>query len=236
MIQTKMKPKSRPKPAATRSSSSLINRSKLLMLSDSETTDDECLMNKSVKYLRISRKNSNNGKIVFKGKRKRNSTSENLHLTSSSLANAAFSELFLQCPSTSRAATTSMEVDPLHHASSSSESTSSDLSDTCPTENNFDGDDEQSDFCEFDPQSSSRDVDNNKVTCNNNHSHPRKSRRYHHQHYHARAKTEFKIPHLRPFNPFATATIDGSKSGSPVSSAALLGTAIWKKRKPDQLS
>lgn len=79
--------------------------------------------------------------------------------------------------------------------------------DECPTECNFDGDDEQSDFCDSNVQQSS-DRNRNRVYC------------------HSRPKLEFKIP-SRPANPFYTVDLDPSHHHHHHQTINL-----WKRRRP----
>jgi len=163
---------------------SIINRSKLLILSDSET-DEEGDLNKKhfSKHLRISKQKAtywkprNYSKMLSKGKRKRNSASEvtvcpnNIFATGSS---------GLNCTS-NRVKSDSMEIE-----CDNCDSDSSVLSDEPPTECNFDGDDEQSDFPESNANASRF---RNRVYC------------------HSRSKLEFKMP-SRPANPFFTVDLE----------------------------
>lgn len=146
---------------------SIISRSKLLILSDSESDDDIGLDKKSFsKYLRISKKfgswkTKDHSKLMSKGKRKRNSGSDVFASTSS--IQTVISSKNLKTKSDS------MEI----------ETSSSELSDDCPTDGNFDGDDEQSDFYDSNIKTTSK----NRIYC------------------HSKPKLEFKIP-SKPANRF----------------------------------
>lgn len=167
---------------------SIINRSKLLMLSDSESDNEDVLDKKRFsKHLRISKPKSYNLKsksyikMLCKGKRKRNSASE--MGTSNSLFAASTSTSGLNEEKlSSRCKGDSMECD--HCDSSSSE-----LSDS-PTECNFDGDDEQSDFYD----------------CSTSHTPRSRNRNY----CHSKPLKEFK----KPVNPFFTVDLESHHSAS----------------------
>ena len=211
---------------------SIINRSKMLMLSDSESEPDEEMSGdkrngRSSKHLRLAKQKSpmcvpnwrmaqsSYSKMFAKGKRKRNSASETVVISSATAA-ANSNNIFAAGPSGLQSITKldSMDIecgDQFDQESSDDDDASDDdcddseLSDESTTECNFDGDDEQSDFYDA-----------------NTHTHP--PHRYRNRIYcHSRPKLEFKIP-SNPSNPFWSVV-----DLEPHHSQAM---NLWKRRRP----
>lgn len=153
--------------------------------------------------------NSAYSKVLSKGKRKRNSTTDALHVNlSSSCTTSPFTlhpeNLFAAGPSGLQ--NESMDVECDHHeGGADSDVSDSNISENSPSEFNFDGDDEQSDF--HHDASSAGHV----------------STRHRNRIYsHTRSK-EFKIP-TNPSNPFwSVADLDANHSSS---------ISLWKRRRP----
>lgn len=183
---------------------SIINRSKLLILSDSETDDEDILDKKRFsKYLRISKQKNNslrskNSKFLSKGKRKRNSTSEIALGTNSSSCSQNHNGLHQNKHLIYRNKSEYMDFEPDNCGSDSSE-----LTDDSPTECNFDGDDEQSDFYDSNANATPHSYRNGD-RCK------------------SRSKSEFKIP-SKPVNPFFVVDLQDSHHSS---------LSLWKRRKP----
>lgn len=172
---------------------SIISRSKLLILSDSESEDEVTIDKRRFsKYLHISKpRNSgwrsrlDHSKWPTKGKRKRNSGSDNVFASTSGT----------QPVKNLKTKSDSMEIE-------CKSSSSSDLSDSCPTDGNFDGDDEQSDFYDSSVKPS---ITKNRILCH-------------------KPKFEFKIPG-KPVNPFFNFDFETHLASSPNSN-------LWKRRRP----
>lgn len=167
-----------------------------MILSDSESNDDEIFEKQcSSKYPRFSKqrnpswKAKEHSKII--PKRKRNSGSSLEVQSGNTLISSLLAESLIKDKARKK-------IDPMMDVDKYS---SSDLSDDCPTESNFDGDDEQSDFydCSLENQ----------------------SRHHHHHHRHhsqIKQKLEFKMP--KPVNPFS---VDFAETHSP--------NNHWKRRR-----
>lgn len=198
---------------------SIINRSKLLVLSDSESDGDQDMSTfdkRCSKHIRLSKqkiamnwriKSSGYSKMLAKGKRKRNSTQELLTLSNvaPSTSVCSLTNIFAPGPSGLQGEQRqNIKPDSMDIECDQFEETEedSDLSDESPTECNFDGDDEQSDFYDSSsviPPSRCR----NRIYC------------------HTRPKLEFKIP-TNPSNPFWSVTdLEPHQSIN-----------LWKRRRP----
>lgn len=187
---------------------SLINRSKLLMLDDSESdpeaNEQQQQQRPQRRHKRVGRRaNIIHNKLLSRGKRKRKSAAE-------------LGQRDEQQPSTSSGKSgeqpnDSMEVE---FGKGSSISSSDNDSDICPVESSFDGDDEQSDFCDSSTSTS--------LT---------RSRARAQQQHHSRSKIEFKVP-SQPCNRFSTIGFDPVPSSSSSSSSSSATTSLWKRRKP----
>jgi len=196
-------------------SASILIRSKLLILSDSESDDDsngglnsKTNQMSARKAKRVNKKqNPLNAKMCpqechtngiqmalhssYTGKRKRSSTiSEANH---SSNTNLTLNGIQMDCDND------------MTDTSSLSES-----SDDYNSDNNFDGDDEQSDFYEV--------IKSNKST----------QRQRHHNHSHSSRAMDFAVPSTR--NPFLTMGLSSATSSS-YSSSLSSASMLWKRRR-----
>lgn len=194
--------------------------------SDSESDDEEMGSvdkKRCSKHIRVSKQKAGpNGtwrtagihssaycKVLSKGKRKRNSTADALHVNSSlSTTSSPFTlhpeNLFAAGPSGLQ--NESMDVECDHHdgAGGDSDASESNLSENSPSEFNFDGDDEQSDFHDASGAGHASSRHRNRI------------------YSHTRSK-EFKIP-TNPSNPFwSVADLDANHSSS---------ISLWKRRRP----
>lgn len=215
--KSSVKNKSKVIPNHVERCASIINRSKLLILSDSESNEEDCEERQNPsKHIRLFRskygfnhpinrsQREQQFKILSKQKRKNGCgfgiESNALSCSSSSKPHSIKIEANLIKNLKTKNDLT-MEID---HLSSSDLSSDDGLTSEC----NFDGDDEQSDFYDsslIDDRSSRH-----------------RSHNHHHQAYRAhqtKSKLEFKIP--RPLNPFS---VDHFETHSP-------GNHHWKRRK-----
>ena len=196
-------------------SASILIRSKLLILSDSESDESNCGINSKMSQLsarkgkRVNKKNNHLSKTLcpkdidrislqnplhssYTGKRKRSST---ISETNQSLnPNLSVNGLQMDCDN-----------------DMTDDSSLSESSDECNSEINCDGDDEQSDFYEVMAKS-------NKTN----------QRQRHHNHMHTSRGIDFAVPSAR--NPFLTMGLS-SPSSSSYSSSLTSANILWKRRR-----
>jgi len=187
----------------TRSASILI-RSKLLILSDSESDDDTKNQLLARKCKRINKKQNNLSKNLYTNERQLNDKLRlqmQLTYTGKRKRSSTISEPNQSNPNPS---ITQMECDTaISEASSLSET-----SDDYDSDNNFDGDDEQSDFYEV-------------IAKSKNCTKPR-------HHNHSRP-IDFAVPSTR--NPFLTMGLSSSSATSSYSSSLSSANMLWKRRR-----
>jgi len=185
----------------TRSASILI-RSKLLILSDSESDDDTKNRLLARKCKRINKKQNNLNKNLYTNERQLNDKLRlqmQLTYTGKRKRSSTIGE-----PNQSNSSITQMECD----TAISETSSLSETSDDYDSDNNFDGDDEQSDFYEVIAKSK-----NNTKQRHHNHSRP----------------IDFAVPSAR--NPFLTMGLSSSSNTSSYSSSLSSANMLWKRRR-----